>query len=202
MTSATWITRGDLAGLACPYCGRTVRPDADWAVAAQHAWGRVGVALSSGSRTSGLMLLAPSPQEQAAMVMCLWVAPGSVRRGYGRRLVQAGAAGMLARDVHAIVARGSRVKKHCSTPPTEFLKAVGFTKPLDGQLGSALRPSPTLNRPGHASDVDDTRLNRLWRLDLDATIVERPGLFEMLQQWVGSIRPIGPAAAGRVSREG
>jgi GNAT superfamily N-acetyltransferase len=175
MSQATWISPSSLPDYRCPYCGHEVDPATDWVVDAQQAWGRVGVAISEGDDTTGLLLLAPV-ERQAAMVMCLWVAPDHVQRGYGRRLVQAGAAGLLARDVRSMAARGSRTKRHCATPPADFLRAVGFVRGLDDPL---------------------------YRLDLDQTVVERPTtLFELLERWVGSIRPIGPEPVGRVTRNG
>lgn len=197
MATATWIGRTDLRGLACPYCGHRVHPDTDWVVAAQQSWGRVGVALSERNRTIGLLLLAPLESERAALLTTLWVAPSEVHRGHGRRLVQAGAAGLLARDVHAILARGARVKKECARPPVDFLKAVGFARGLDDQL----HPASFTTSEG-AGGLDGSALSRLYRLDLDQTVADRPSLFEVLGRWVGSIRPIGPEPAGRVSREG
>ncbi len=179
MATATWIRRSELPGLACPYCGHEVDALTPWAVHGQQAWGRIGVAVSEGDATVGLLLLAPVEQPRAAMVMTLWVAPDYVRQGLGRRLVQASAAGMLARDVHVILGRGSRVRKHCATPPVDFLRAVGFVRGLD-----------------------DSQRQRLYRLDLDQAVTERPSLFDVLGRWVGSIGPIRPEPAGRVSREG
>lgn len=201
MVAATWISRSDLPGLACPYCGRQVDPRTEWTVAAQQAWGRVGVAVSEGHTTLGLLLLAPIETERAAMVMTLWVAPEHVRQGHGRRLVQATASGMLARDVHSVLARGSRTKQSCTVPPGDFLKAVGFTRGLDEQSVNSLRSSPASGLDGLAHG-DPARLRRLYRLDLDQTVTERPGLFEVLGRWVGSIRPVRPQPAGRVTRQG
>ena len=175
MSSLSWVGRGDLAGLSCPYCGRRISPDDEGMVAAEQAWGFVGASLSLHGERTGLLLLAPVPETGDALLTCLWVAPGRTGRGRGRRLVQAAAAGLLSRDVGAIVARGSRVKKDCGTPPADFLRAVGFSKGLD---------------------------ERLYRLDLDTTVTERSGLRALLARLVGAWRPLGPEPVGRVSREG
>lgn len=175
MSAVTWIGLADLAGLPCPYCGRELAPDTPWAVTAQQLWGRIGVAFKVEGRVAGLLLVAPADDPREAVLQCLWVAPAHTRAGVGRRLVQAAAAGLMSRDVHAILARGSRVRRHCATPPSDFLRAVGFTRALD---------------------------ERLWRLDLDATVVERPRLRAVIERLVEFIRPVGPAPAGRASREG
>lgn len=175
MSSLTWVGRGDLADLSCPYCGRRISPDDGRMVAAEQAWGYVGAALSLHGERTGLLLLTPLPGTRDALITCLWVAPGRTGRGRGRRLVQAAAAGLLSRDAQAIVARGSRVKKDCGAPPVDFLRAVGFAKALD---------------------------ERLYRLDLDTTVTQRSGLRALLARLVGGLRPIGPEPVGRVSHEG
>ncbi|MDQ7992408.1 MAG: hypothetical protein AAGC63_06030 [Propionicimonas sp.] len=175
MSSLSWITRGELARISCPYCGREIGPDDERMLAAERAWGFVGAGLKQHGERTALLLLAPVPETRDAMLLCLWVAPGHVHTGQGRRLVQAAAAGLLSQNVEAILARGSRVKKDCASPPADFLKAVGFTRPLD---------------------------ERLWRLDLDATVTERAGLRSLLGRLMTTLRPIGPEPAGRVTREG
>jgi len=175
MSSLSWISRGELSSISCPYCGRTTSPDDERMVAAETAWGFVGAGLRLHGERTGLLLLTPVPDTRDALITCLWVAPGHTHRGRGRRLVQATAAGLLSQNVEAVVARGARVKKDCGTPPADFLKAVGFTRALD---------------------------ERLWRLELDATVTERPGLRSLLGRLMTTLRPIGPEPAGRVSREG
>lgn len=174
MSSLSWIGRGDLAGLSCPYCGRRISPDDERVLAAEQAWGFVGAGLTLHGERTGLLLVTPVVDTRDAMLTCLWVTPGHTGRGRGRRLVQATAAGLLSREVEAILARGSRTKKDCATPPTDFLRAVGFTRPLD---------------------------ERLYRLDLTTTVTERAGLRTVLQRLVGALRPLGPEPVGRVSRE-
>ena len=175
MSSLTWISRGELATIACPYCGRELSPDDERVIAAERAWGFVGAGLRLHGERTGLLLVTPVPDTNDAMVICLWVAPDHTGRGRGRRLVQATAAGLLSQNVEAILASGARVKKDCGTPPADFLKAVGFTRALD---------------------------ERLWRLELDATVTERPRLRGLLTRLMTTLRPIGPEPAGRVSREG
>ena len=174
MSSLIWLGRGDLAGLACPYCGRRVSPNSEPVIAAEQAWGFVGARLQMQGETTGLLLLTPVPGSRDALLTCLWVGPGHAGRGLGRRLIQSAAAGLLSRDVPALLARGSRVKKDCAAPPADFLRAVGFSRALD---------------------------ERLYRLDLETTLTHRPGLRAMLQRLVGALRPLGPEPVGRVSRQ-
>jgi len=176
MSSLTWVGRTELAEISCPYCGRELHPDDERMVAAERAWGFVGAGLKLHGERTGLLLLTPVADSRDAMIACLWVAPGQTNRGRGRRLVQAAAAGLLSQNVESILAKGARgKKKDCGTPPSDFLKAVGFTRALD---------------------------ERLWRLELDATVTERPGLRSLLGRLMTTLRPIGPEPAGRVSREG
>lgn len=175
MGSLTWLGRADLATLACPYCGRMADPNAEAILAAEQAWGFVGASLTlDGTRTAAL-LITPVPETRTAMLTCLWVAPGKVGRGRGKRLVQATAAGLLSREVEAIVARGSRARPDCGAPPADFLRAVGFSWTLD--------------------DLDGLRL---WRLDLN-TAVTSGGLRGWLGQWLRALRPIRPEPAGRMA---
>lgn len=198
MGSLTWLGRADLTTLACPYCGRMVDPHAEAMMAAEEAWGFVGAALTlRGSRTAAL-LITPLPDTRTAMLTCLWVAPNHVGQGRGKRLVQATAAGLLSREVEAIVARGARARKDCGAPPADFLRAVGFTRTLDERLHSALRSPAAVQRLGVALELDGTRL---WRLDLDSTVTEPNGLRGLVEHWLRVLRPIRPEPAGRVSRE-
>ncbi len=201
MSSLTWLGRADLATLACPYCGRTADPSAEAILAAEQAWGFVGASLTQqGTRTAAL-LITPVPETRTAMLTCLWVAPDQVGRGCGKRLVQATAAGLLSREVEAILARGSRAKPDCGAPPVDFLRAVGFTRTLDEQLHSALRSPAALQRLGSAGRPDGPRLSRLWRLDLDTTVTAPDGFRGLVEHWLRALRPIRPEPAGRVSRE-
>ncbi|MCA0253134.1 MAG: hypothetical protein LCH76_12810 [Actinobacteria bacterium] len=202
MGSQSWIGRADLAALACPYCGRMADPNGEAAVAAEREWGFVGAGLAlDGVRTAAL-LITPIPDTRAAMLSCLWVAPGQVGRGRGRRLVQAAAAGLLSHDVEAIVARGSRTKADCAAPPVDFLRAVGFSRGVDARLYSSLRAGGGAPRLGHPSDLDDARLSRLWQLDLTTTVTMPEGLRGMVDRWLRALGPIRPEPAGRVTRNG
>ena len=189
MGSLTWLGRADLATLACPYCGRTADPNAETMLAAEQAWGFVGASLTlHGGRTAAL-LITPLPKTRTAMLNCLWVAPGHAGRGRGKRLIQATAAGLLSSEVEAIVARGSRSRLDCTAPPADFLRAVGFTRVMDA------------HRLGPATDAEGARPERLWRLDLDATVTAPTGLRGLVADWLRALRPIRPEPAGRVSRE-
>jgi hypothetical protein len=109
-----------------------------------------------------------------AMLMCCWVRPESVRSGYGKQLIQAASAALLSRKVRVIVADGSRRNERCTTPPREFLRAVGFVKGLD---------------------------DRLWRLDLDRTVADRSSVLGMFGRLIESLRPVTPPepAGGAIS---
>ena len=185
MSSLTWLGRADLAALACPYCGRRIGADDPAALAAEREWGFVGAGLTGHGRRTAVLLLTPVPDSRTAMLNCLWVAPGHAGRGQGRRLVQAAAAGLLSRDLEAILARGAR-KPACGAPPADFLRAVGFTRTPEERLDPTL---PTRARPP----------GRLWRLDLSTTVTTPSGLRGLVEQWLEGLRPIRPEPAGRVT---
>jgi GNAT superfamily N-acetyltransferase len=174
MARLSMVSLAELPLLACPYCGRTVAADTPWAVAAAARWGWCGVKLTLEEQVVGVLLLGPLEETGQAMLMCTWVRPEAVRSGYGRQLVQAASAGLLSRKVRVIVARGSRRNLRCSSPPRDFLKAVGFARGLD---------------------------DRLWRLDLDRTVSERTGVRGMFGRFVESLRPVTPPepAGGTIS---
>lgn len=175
MGSLTWLNRADLATLACPYCGRMADPASPEVLAAEQTWGFVGASLTlRGGRTAAL-LVTPDPETRTAMLTCLWVAPGWAGQGRGKRLIQATAAGLLSRDVIAIVARGSKAMPRCSAPPADFLRAVGFSRTSDERGGT-----------------------RLWRLDLTTTAMA-DGLRGWLAHWVRVLRPVRPEPAGRTA---
>ncbi len=193
MGSLAWLGRGDLAGLACPYCGRTADPDDEGIVAAEQSWGFVGAALTLRGERTAVLLLAPVPDTRTAMLCCLWVSPARVGQGRGKRLIQATAAGLLSQDIESILARGSRSKPHCTAPPSDFLRSVGFTRAADER--TLLR---AVQRAGVLDELDGTRL---WRLDLNTTVTAPQGLRGLVEHWLSALRPIGPEPAGRVSRE-
>ena len=174
------VTLAELGALACPYCGRTVAKDTPWAISAATVWGWCGVKLALEAEVEGVLLLAPLDEPGHAMVTSMWVRPGSTGGGYGRQLVQAAAAGLVAQNARVIVARGSRRNVRCEAPPRDFLRAVGFTRGRD---------------------------ERLWRLDLERTVsAERNGVRSAFERFLDSLRPATPpepaggAISGRVHR--
>lgn len=194
MGSLTWLGRADLATLACPYCGRMADPNAEAVVAAEQAWGFIGAALTlHGTRTAAL-LITPVPDTRAALLTCLWVAPGYTGRGRGKRLVQATAAGLVSRDVAVVLARGARVNADCGAPPADFLRAVGFTRTMDDRL----RTPASMQRLGQVGEPDGTRL---WRLDLTTAVSVPTGLRGLIEHWLRALRPARPEPAGRMARE-
>ncbi|MBK9696644.1 MAG: GNAT family N-acetyltransferase [Propionibacteriaceae bacterium] len=174
MAEVAFLGRPALAGVGCPYCAALVDPEDAGIVAAQQSWGWVGVAATADGRLAGRLLVVPA-EDRTALVRSLWVAPALVRSGVGTRLVQGVAAGLLRRDLRAVVAVASRRHPTCQAPPRDFLRAVGFSRGLD---------------------------EKLWRLDLDLTVVERPRLLTAFERFVEAIRPVAPPEpAGRATRE-
>lgn len=180
MARLSTVTLAELAGVACPYCGRTVGVDTPWAVSAATLWGWCGVKLASDDGVDGLLLLAPTEEPGQAMVSCLWVRPGATGAGYGRQLVQAAAAGLVTHKAREIVARGARTEVRCEAPPRDFLRAVGFVR---------------------------GREDRFWHLDLDRAVVgERNGVRSAFERFLSSLRPVTPpnpaggAISGRANR--
>lgn len=132
MRSLSPVAAADLAHLACPYCGTTMSPDAEWVARAIRAWGLCGWRLGDQEQTDALLLIAPSQSEPgAAMIKRMWVVPDQVGRTLGKRLIQGTAAALMNSSTRAILSRGSRAHSTCAAPPKEFLKAVGFTRQLD-----------------------------------------------------------------------
>ena len=174
MPRLSLVTLAELAGIACPYCGRTVAPDTPWAVSAATLWGACGVKLGIDGELAGLLLLGPMEDLATAMVMCAWVRPGMTGSGYGRQLVQAASAEMVGRRVRSIMARGSRQNVRCSVPPQDFLRGVGFVR-----VGE----------------------DRLWRLDLDRAVSDRNGVRSVFERLMESLRPVAPPepAGGAIS---
>ncbi|MCA0293766.1 MAG: GNAT family N-acetyltransferase [Actinobacteria bacterium] len=174
------VTLAELPTLVCPWCGFAVPKDTPWAISAATVWGWCGVKLTVDDEVAGVLLLAPLEEPGHARVMAVWVRPGSTGAGYGRQLVQAAAAGLVARKARVIEARGSRTGVRCEAPPHEFLRAVGFTRGRD---------------------------DRLWRLDLDRAVLgERNGVRNVFERFWESLRPVVPpepaggAISGRVHR--
>ena len=174
MARLSMVTLAELPGLACPYCGRMVPADTPWAVAASTRWGWCGVKLTVEDQVAGLLLLGPLEESGHAMLMCCWVRPESVRSGYGKQLIQAASAGLLSRKVRVIVADAGWREVRCTTPPRDFLRAVGFVRGLD---------------------------DRLWRLDLDRTVADRSSVRNMFGRLIESLRPVTPPepAGGAIS---
>lgn len=174
MPTLSMVALDDLSLLRCPYCGRAISADTAWAEEARERWGWIGAVAKVEGAPTGVLLVAPGTEpsgSSTAMLMCLWVHPDAAGMGTGRQLVQTVAAGLLPRHTRFMVAHGGRQQISCAAPPRDFLRSVGF------------------HRVGN---------DRLWRLDLDQTVVERPSLREVLGRLVGTIRPAAPPApAGR-----
>lgn len=128
---------------------------------------------------AGLLLLAPLAGEpEAAQLRMLWVTPRFAEQGLGTHLLQAVAARLIRAKIHTLVSRGARVHPGCEVPPRDFLRAVGFVRPLE---------------------------ERWYRLDLDRTVVSRvpaPGVWDRLIQHWRPAAPPEPAGgmSGRVNR--
>ena len=174
MRSLTPVTGADLANLACPYCGTTTPPDAEWVVEAVRAWGLCGWRIAGDGQTDAAVLVAPSQSEAgSALVMQLWVAPNATGRGLGKRLVQGAAAALKANGARTILSRGSRSHPSCGVPPRDFLRAVGFTRQLD---------------------------ERYYRLDLNRAVASRNPLQSLLDRVTAALQPgPGEPAAGGLS---
>lgn len=169
---------GDIAhvtttGIArpCPYCGRTPSPDDAWVEAAQRTWGWCGFAVEQEQQTVGVLLLTPDLTGERALITTAWVEPEFTRQGLGKRLIQAACAGLIGREVHTIVARSSTSQPSCTRLPRAFLRRTGFT---------------------YLSD------EHLWALDVDATIVDRPTLWQLVGRLGEALSPHGrPEPAAR-----
>lgn len=174
MPRLSMVTLAELSALQCPYCGRRVEPDEPGAVTAATIWGWCGVKLMLDAQPAGALLLAPTEDPGEAMLTSLWVAPGRIGSGYGRQLVQTAAAGLLEQKARRIVARGSRSQARCVAPPRDFLDDVGFVR---------------------------SREDRLWRLDLERGVVDRPSLRVVFGRFLESLRPVSPPepAGGAIS---
>lgn len=163
-----------LSGLPCPWCGHALEPEQPWVRTAQERWGWVGTSLVEEQLRVGLLAVGPSEEPAAAQVMGLWVAPRLLGYGYGRRLVQSAAAGLVAREVTVLLAKGATGTVTCTAPPVDFLRAVGFTPAKE---------------PGW------------WNLDLtQAVLLERPGLRSLWGRFSEALRPLAPPEpAGRTA---
>lgn len=174
MRSFTPVTAGDLASLACPYCGTTPSADEEWVARSVQAWGLCGWRLPGTAGTDALILITPSSNEPtAALITRLWVAPAAAGRGVGKRLIQGTAANLAHSSVTAILSRGTRSHLTCASPPRDFLRAVGFTRQLD---------------------------ERLYRLDLNRAVSSRNPLQALLEKVAQVLQPgPGEPAAGGLS---
>jgi GNAT superfamily N-acetyltransferase len=166
----------ELTSLACPYCGRQLPLGTEWLGAAEALWGNCGVKLTQEDDVLAVLALAPAGRADEAMVKMMWVRPELARRGYGRQLVQAASAEMVRHKMIAIRASGARGRHVCATPPIGFLREVGFTLPAG---------------------------ERLWRLDLRKTVLERKSR-RLLERLLGGLganpEPAGGAISSRVER--
>jgi hypothetical protein len=167
MAELSFINTPDLR---CPYCGHQIRPDTDWVIAARQAWGWCGVQARCGEEVVGVLLLTPAEAAGHALVKSLWVA--TPQRGTGRRLVQSACAGLLNRQVRAIVSPAATTQVTCQLPPRAFLRHAGFIRPLDEPL---------------------------YRLDLDSTVSEKSSARNVVKRLMASLRPASPEPAGRMA---
>ena len=171
--SVARVTSADVAALRCPYCGRTIAPDTEWVATAQRQWGCCGFAVDEDGERVAVLLLAPDAAAERALVMALWVDGGHAQRGLGKRLVQTACATFRGRDVGTIVACAG-MPPTCSALPKGFLRRCGF-----------------VYVPGE----------RVWMLDVDATVTDRPSARDFVRQLVASLRPVNPPApAARADR--
>jgi hypothetical protein len=174
------LTSAELCKLPCPYCGRSVANSAEWVHAAQASWGNAGVRLLDDGVLAGVLAFGPGEQPKQAVVKALWVHADQVGHGYGRQLIQAGAAELLRHRVETLLAVGGNGHSSCATPPRDFLAAVGFTKP-----------------PGEA----------LWRLELRRAVLERTlgplsGLLRAFGSSGAGPEPVAGAISGCTTESG
>ena len=163
MTEVSLVGAAAVHALSCPYCHRPMPPDADAALDAQHRWGFAAAQAVEDGRVVGLLVLAPA--ETGATVACGWVEPDFVRRGVGRQLVRAAAAGLVAQRVGSLAALSGH-SSGCAGFSRRWLAAVGF-------------------RP--------TTQPKLWRMDLNQTVlVPRRTLRETFEELVDAVRPVPP----------
>jgi hypothetical protein len=116
----------------------------------------------------GALLLTPDETsgERDALVRSLWVA--DPRHGLGRRLIQSACAGLVCRDVTAIISPGSTSHFTCQLPPRAFLRHVGFSW-----------------TNGH------------YRLDLNSTVIEKKVAVQVMRRLLRTLNPINPEPATR-----
>lgn len=164
MRSLAPVTAAELPQLACPYCGSTVSASQKWVEDATRLWGLCGWRLVADGQTEALLLLAPSAEPGAALVVQLWVVPERCGRGLGKRLIHGAAAALKRTGTSTILSRGSRAHPSCTHPPKDFLRAVGFTRQLD---------------------------ERYYRLDLNRAVSARNPLQSLLNRVAEALQP-GP----------
>jgi GNAT superfamily N-acetyltransferase len=173
MARISLLQATELAELACPYCGRTVSGQLEWAEAAHRRWGRCGVKLVHDGEVVGVLALGPAERRGEATVKVLWVRPEVAGRGYGRQLVQAATAEMVRLKLDALVAVGGLGRYRCACPPVPFLERVGFRRVPDSPL---------------------------WRLELHQAVLERSGLGAIgrfLRGFGAGPQPAGGTVSGR-----
>jgi hypothetical protein len=145
-----------------------VRSDTDWVIAARRRWGWCGVQAIENGEVVGALLLTPDEtgREQNALVRSLWVA--HPRHGLGRRLIQSGCAGLVCRDVTAIISPGAISHFNCQLPPRAFLRHVGF----NWSTG-------------------------YYRLELNSTVIEKKLAAHVMRRLLRTLNPINPEPATR-----
>jgi GNAT superfamily N-acetyltransferase len=176
MPKTSPLSASELSSLACPYCGRQLPAGTEWLGAAEAQWGSCGVKLTQDDGIAAVLAFAPTARADEAMVKMIWVRPELAGRGYGRHLVQAAAADMVRHKMTALRASGARGRHVCASAPIGFLQEVGFTLPVG---------------------------ERLWRLDLRKTVLERKSL-RLLERLFGGLganpEPAGGAISPRMER--
>lgn len=174
MSKVSLLSANELLSLACPYCGRQLPHGTEWVQDARRAWGHCGMKVIDDGELVGVIALAPTQRGDQTMMKMIWVRPDVVGHGLGRQLVGAAAAELVRADQRLLLAVAGRQVVSCATPSESFLLRAGFHRPAE---------------------------QRLWRLELRQTLLEREGrglVQRWLRKWRGpGAQPAGGAVSGR-----